>query len=658
MNKSTINSIIGVLVIFGIFFGFYMLTSPSKEDKAKMKKTQDSLVIVAQENAKKDSALAIIQQKAKDSAAAVAVIPIADTTSKKDSTKTVVAKQNAGVFAISSTTEQKPITIQTDLLKLNMSRRGGFISSVELLKYKTFDQLPLILFDNDTAFKMNFYGVNNLLYTTTDFTFEPYCADPRFAGKDNIVVTGNDSVVFAMRLYPKTTDSLDTVQAKDKYVEFRYVIKGDNYMLGFSINMVNMESIVAANNSYVYLEWNMNMQQMEKDYKTERSVTTIYYMPKDDDVDYLSETGDDEKQFKVPVKWVSFKQQFFSSTIIANESFKEAKINIIMSEDSSATRHLKNVSTELTAAFEGENKNSLPMSLYFGPLQYKGLRTYDLDLERQIPLGWSFFLMQWINRFAVIPVFNWLESYNMNYGIIILLLTIMLKIVLFPIAYKTYKSSAKMRVLKPEVEEINKKFPKKEDSMKKQQATMALYKKAGVNPMAGCVPMLLQMPILISLYRFFPASIELRQQSFLWATDLSSYDSIASWDTFIPIISTYYGNHISLFTLLMTATTLIYTWLNNQMMGGTQQMPGMKLMMYVMPVMFLPFFNSFASGLSYYYFLANVFTFLQMFLIRQFIDEDKIHMQIQENKKKPVKKSGFQARLEEMAKKRGMSTSK
>jgi YidC/Oxa1 family membrane protein insertase len=250
----------------------------------------------------------------------------------------------------------------------------------------------------------------------------------------------------------------------------------------------------------------------------------------------------------------------------------------------------------------------------------------------------------------VIPVFTFLGSYGWNYGIVILVLTVLLKIILFPIAYKTYTSSAKMRVLKPEVDEISAKFPKSEDAMKKQQAVMALYKKAGANPMSGCVPMLLQMPILIAMFRFFPSSIELRQQPFLWATDLSSYDSI--WN--LPFDIPFYGDHVSLFTLLMTISTIIYTYLNNEMMGSqSTQLPGMKTMMYIMPVMFLGLFNNYASGLSYYYFLANVITFGQMYIFRLVINEDKVHAKIQENKKKPVKKSGFQARLEEAAKKRG-----
>jgi YidC/Oxa1 family membrane protein insertase len=267
-------------------------------------------------------------------------------------------------------------------------------------------------------------------------------------------------------------------------------------------------------------------------------------------------------------------------------------------------------------------------------------------------LGWGFFLLAWINIYAVIPVFTFFGNLGWNYGIIILILTILLKVILFPIAFKTYKSSAKMRALKPDVDELNKKFPKKEDALKKQQATMALYKSAGVNPMAGCIPLLLQMPILIAMFRFFPSSIELRQQSFLWAKDLSSYDPIWTFPNGFSI--PWYGDHVSLFALLMTISSIFYTKINDQMMGSQQtQMPGMKTMMYLMPVMFLFWFNDYSSGLSYYYLLANLLTFAQIYIIRATIDEKKLHAQIEANKKKPVKKSGFQKRLEDMAKKRG-----
>jgi YidC/Oxa1 family membrane protein insertase len=310
---------------------------------------------------------------------------------------------------------------------------------------------------------------------------------------------------------------------------------------------------------------------------------------------------------------------------------------------SSTNRLLKRYHSAFVLPFNESGNQTYDLKWYFGPNKYKLLRKYKIGLERQIPLGWGFFLMHWINRFAVIPVFNWLEGWSINYGIIILILTILLKIVLFPIAWKTYISSAKMRILKPEIEEINARYPKKEEAMKKQQATMALYKRAGVNPMAGCVPMLLQFPILIAMFRFFPSAFELRQQPFLWAHDLSSYDSI--WN--LPFTIPFYGDHVSLFTLLMTISTIIYTKINNDMMGSTNQLPGMKTMMYLMPIMFLGFFNDYSSGLSYYYLLANLLTFAQMYIIRRFVDEDKLHKRIQENKAKPVKKSSWQKRLEE-----------
>ena len=338
--------------------------------------------------------------------------------------------------------------------------------------------------------------------------------------------------------------------------------------------------------------------------------------------------------------------------MIAKEAFENGNLKSFELEKPPYEKYLKSMDALVALPFNRNGQNNIPLSFYFGPNKFYTLKSYGLELERQIPIGWGFFLLAWINEWIVIPVFNWLGGYGWNYGIVILVLTIMLKIALFPIAYKTYLSSAKMRVLKPEVDEISKKFPKKEDAMKKQQAVMSLYRKAGANPASGCVPMLLQMPILFAMFRFFPSSIELRQQPFLWATDLSSYDSILSLPWNIP----FYGDHVSLFTLLMTISTVMYTYMNNQMMGSqTTQLPGMKTMMYIMPIMFLGIFNNYASGLSYYYFLANIITFGQMFVFRYAINEDKLRARIEANKKKPEKKkSAFQKRLEEAAKQRGM----
>jgi YidC/Oxa1 family membrane protein insertase len=465
-------------------------------------------------------------------------------------------------------------------------------------------------------------------------------------GKDSIRVSGKDSVQFALRVYP---GKVETANSKS-YIEYIYTLKGNNYMVGYKVNFVGMRGYIAQNTRDMSLLWGTTLLEQEKSLKTEQSQSSIFYMDVAGEVNNLSETKDAKERISTPVKWISFKQQFFSATLIASDKFESADLETFGYPEDNKDRLVKKMNSALILPYSIENDQTYNLQWYFGPNKYKLFRKYDLNLERQIPLGWGFFLLQWINRFAVIPVFDWLATFGWNYGIIILILTILLKIVLFPIAWKTYISSAKMRILKPEIEEIGLKFPKKDDAMKKQQATMSLYKKAGVNPMAGCVPMLLQFPILIALFRFFPASIELRQQSFLWATDLSSYDSIYSWTAQIPLLSTYYGNHISLFTILMTISTIMYTKMNNDMMGSTQQMPGMKTMMYLMPIMFLGFFNNFSAGLSYYYLLANLFTFGQMFLIRRFVNEDKLHKRIQENKSKPVKKSSFQKKLEDMTK--------
>jgi YidC/Oxa1 family membrane protein insertase len=438
----------------------------------------------------------------------------------------------------------------------------------------------------------------------------------------------------------------------DSYIEYLYTIQGNNYMFDFTINMVGMDRIISANSSFMDLNWYADLRRQEKTVD-QFNGSTIYYKFYKDEVDYMSESDNDEEQITTKLKWISYKQRFFTSSLVAKEAFDNGNLKVYEKENPGSDRYLKTMETDIELPVNLRGDASIPLSFYFGPNKFYTLKSYGLDLERQIPIGWGLFILAWINEFIVIPTFDWLGGYGWNYGIVILVLTIMLKLLLFPIAYKTYYSSAKMRVLKPEVDELSKKFPKKEDAMKKQQAVMALYKRAGANPAAGCVPMLLQMPILFAMFRFFPASIELRQQPFLWAHDLSSYDSIAS----LPFTIPFYGDHVSLFTLLMTVSTIMYTYMNNQMMASqTNQMPGMKTMMYLMPIMFLGIFNSYASGLSYYYFLANVITFGQMFVFRYAINENKLRLKIEENKKKPPKKkSAFQKRLEEAAKQRGQN---
>ena len=629
----TKNNIIGLVIIVGLLIGYSLWMTPSKEEMAAAKRKADSISQVQ----RADSLQAVMAEMAAKAAAdsAVKANPAGAVAAGADSAN--------GSFGIAPRSEEKFYTLESDLMKLRISSRGGRIWSVQLKDYQTFDTLPLILFKGDsTQFGFEFNTEDLRTLNTANLTFVPV----GLAGKDSLRVTGKDSLQFALRVYPGKADSVTS----NSYIEFVYTLKGDDYMVGYKVNFVGMKGYIAQNTRDLSLLWGTTLLQQEKSLKTEESQSTIYYMDAAGEVNNLKETKNSAERISTPVKWVSFKQQFFSASLIAADKFESADVETIGHPVENTDRLVKTMKSAFILPFTIDADQTYNLKWYFGPNKYKVLRKYDLNLERQIPLGWSFFLLQWINRGPVLWVFNWLESFNISYGIIILILTILLKIVLFPIAWKTYISSAKMRILKPEIEEINQKYPKKEDAMKKQQATMTLYKKAGVNPMAGCVPMLLQFPILIALFRFFPASFELRQQSFLWATDLSSYDSIFSWSAHIPIISTFYGNHVSLFTLLMTISTIIYTKMNNDMMGSTQQMPGMKTMMYLMPIMFLGFFNNYSAGLSYYYLLANLFTFAQMFVIRRFVNEDKLHKRIQENKAKPVKKSSFQKRLEEMTK--------
>ncbi len=637
MNK---NTIIGLVLIFAIMVGYTILMSPSKEELEAKKRQQDSIVNI--QRALNDSAIAIQlrQEQLKTASEQTAAEPQAQFA---DSTIKAVDRNVFGAFAASSQGVDQDFVIETDLIKYTISSKGGRLSQVELKDYKTFDGKPVFLFVPDSSsFGMAFYTDDIKDVSTSDLYFAPQWYSNRSEGNNTLTVTGSDSLSFGMRLYASASDSIIST---DKYIEFKYTIRGDDYMIDFDVNFANMEGVIDPNSKEMVINWDARLLRQEKNLENEKLNTSIHFRHSDGEVDYLNERKDDSQNIKTRIKWVSFKQQFFAATIIADDMFQNADL-VKVREPEKESKYLEQMDAVLSLDFNPNVDKTLGMRFYFGPNKYNILRTYKLDLERQIPLGWSFFLMQWINRFAVIPVFNVLEGFNINYGIIILILTVLLKIVLSPIAYKTYLSSAKMRLLKPEIDEIGAKFPKKDDAMKKQQATMSLYKKAGVNPMAGCVPMLLQFPILLAMFRFFPASIELRQESFLWATDLSSYDSILD----LPFTIPFYGDHVSLFTLLMTISTIIYTKMNNDMMSTGNQMPGMKTMMYLMPIMFLGFFNSYSAGLSYYYLLANLFTFAQMFLIRRFVNEEKLHARIQENKKKPVKKSNFQKRLEELQK--------
>jgi len=638
------NTIIGLVLIAAIFVGYFVWMTPSQEELLEKRRIQDSIAEVQRikdsirivEELKRDEQIKLQQEVEEEATVA----------GPEETEQDAVALQEKyGIFSDAAAGDEEVYTVETDIYKIGVSTRGGKIVYVELKNYKTWDSLPLILIDSDTAVFGFTFLAGTRSFNTNNFYFEPMINGGSALNKET-EISGDQGLDLGMRIY--TTDDQGN-RNTNRYIEYLYSFTGNKYMLDYTVNFVGMQGVIDDLRGSIDLEWSANLRQQEKSIDRFNG-STVYYKIYDDKVDYLSETKDDEERLRDRIKWVSFKQHFFSSTLISESFFEDPIFRTVTVENPPSDRYLKSTYMKVAVPFQARDRYTMNMDFYFGPNKYNVLRKYKLDLERQLPLGWSFFLIQWINRYAVIPVFNFLGSFGWNYGIVILVLTILLKIVLFPITYKTYMSSARMRVLKPEIDELNKKFPKKEDSMKKQQATMSLYKRAGVNPMSGCFPVLLQLPILIAMFRFFPASIELRQESFLWATDLSTYDSILS----LPFTIPFYGDHVSLFTLLMTVSTLIYTYMNNQMMAtGAQQMPGMKTMMYIMPIMFLGIFNSYASGLSYYYFLVNIITFAQMFIFRKVVDEDKIYRKIQENKKKPVKKSSFQKRLEDAAKKRG-----
>lgn len=641
------NTIIGLVLIFAIFIGFSYLMTPSKEEAAAIKRKNDSAAMVYQSRrdaaikaAARENVMALEKRKA-EATRTGAVLDSAQL-------EKILLKDQLGRFSNAGTGQDRQITVETDLLKIRISALGGHIRQIELKNYKSWDGRPLMLMDSDSLhFGFSFFAGNRLVSTEKLYFLPVFYGSAKES--DSLVVAGTDSLQIGMRVY---ADASDTAIDPEKFIEFLYTIKGNDYRFGYHLNFSGMQDVIDPATKFLLLNWKENLLRQEKSAKMERITSTIYYRIKDDNVDNLKETKDEEVYLKNDkVDWIGFKQQFFTTTLIAGDFFAEPKL--VTQTLPLQGNYLKTMSAEIGIPYTPAETKTIAMSMYTGPNKFYTLKKYDLDLEKQIPLGWSFRPMAWINIWAVIPVFTFFGNLGWNYGLIILILTILLKIVLFPIAYKTYKSSAKMRVLKPEIDELNQKYPKKEDALKKQQATMDLYKKAGVNPMAGCIPLLLQMPILIAMFRFFPSSIELRQEAFLWAKDLSSYDAIWTFPNGFTI--PFYGDHVSLFALLMTISSIFYTKINENMMGATsnQQLPGMKTMMYLMPVMFLFWFNDYSSGLSYYYLLANLLTFAQIYLIKATIDEKKLHAQIEANKKKPVKKSGFQKRLEDMAKQRG-----
>lgn len=608
------NTIIGFLLMVAVLFGYTWFMRPTPEQKAAMQHYQDSLLQV--ENARVAEMQSVdtgIEPAAQEAAAETA-----------DSHADALRQEYVD-FAPFAEGEESTVTLSNQQVSLTFSTAGGRLTEAVLNDYHTYDSLPLTLFDaSDNTYGFIFKTQGRTI-NTADLYFTPaLSADGR-------------------------TLSMKLAFDDKRYFEICYTLPAEGYMLDMKIRQNGMETILPRNTVDLDMYWTQDLRRQERGRVFEERYSAIYYKI-GDDVEHLSESKADRESISTRVKWIGFKNQFFSSVLIADKSFNGARME---SEVLATDKYLKSYKAETTLDYDPAAAAGPGFRFFLGPNLYPLLRSYDkgvraddkLQLPKLIPLGYKFF--RWINTGIIIPIFTFLGKYIANYGIIILLLTLIIKAVLMPLTFKSYMSSARMRVLKPQVEEINAKYPGQEKAMERQRATMELYSNAGANPMSGCLPVLLQMPILLAMFAFFPSSIELRQQSFLWADDLSSYDAIFSWDAYIPIITPYFGNHISLFCLLMTITNILYTKINMDSTGGGQQMPGMKAMMYLMPLMFLFIFNNYASGLSYYYFVSLLITIVQTYIFRKCINEEKVLAKLKENQKKPKKKSGFMARLEE-----------
>ncbi len=625
MDKKTI---IGFLLIFGILMGWSYFTKPSKEELAQQKHIEDSVKTVRQQEALQKA----IELKQSESAK-----QITSPESAADNNQSLIADQY-GDFASSAYGEKKYYTVENDLMKLTFSNLGGRIYSVELKKYKTYDGKPLILFNGDsTIFGLNFFASNRSIATNNLFFNTE-------AVENSIISNDTESISFKLAI-----DSTN-------YIEYLYTISKDKYLIDFNINFNGVNNTIASNMGYLTLEWQSYINSFEKGKKWELQNSSIFYKyDSDESAESLSmRSNNASENLTTKVKWISYKQQFFNTTLIAKNAFANADIN--STSEVINPNHLKHFTSKISIPYTGKDQESIPMQFYFGPNHYKTLKKLDLGMENLVELGRN--IIRWVNVGLVIPMFNFLGKHMNNYGLIILIMTIVIKIIIFPFTYKSYMSTAKMKALKPEVDKVTEKFNKPEDAMKKQQETMKLYKKVGVNPMGGCLPLLFQMPILIAMFRFFPNSIELRQKSFLWAEDLSTYDAVINLPFTVPF---GFGDHISLFCLLMTIVNIIYMKTNDQMSAaGTQQMPGMKFMMYMMPIMMLFWFNSYASGLSYYYFVSLLITMGQTWAIRKTINDEEILAKLKaaQASKKPVKKSKWAQRMEEMAKQRGIKPPK
>ena len=631
-------SIIGIAVVAVLFLGFAYFNSQQQKEYQEQKAAYEAYV---------DSV----------AAAARAAAPIADSVASGNGVQAEAAAAEVAAavrerqvetlgesLTAAREAEAEEFTVENDVISVLFSTRGGQIKGVTLKDYTKYAprgkrDRKIEMMDPATArFGLSFYlknGLKNVPVNTLDYVFT---AQP-VAGEAD----GAKSVVMRLPV------------AEGAYLEYRYLIYNTeaperDYLVDFDVRLVNMAPEMA-NQTQIQIDWANTTFQNEKGFQNENMYTTLSYrFPNETSIEELGMSESSKsKNISTQVNWVAFKQQFFSSVFIAPDNVSYA--NLAFDTAAPESSLLKTFTAQMGLPYTPQTEG-YDFAFYFGPNKYSILKKVDdangadIHLERLVPLGWGIF--GWVNRWCVIPVFDFLRNYIGSFGIIIFILVLLVKLVISPLTYKSYVSMAKMRLVKPQIDELAKKYPKPEDAMKKQQATMELYKKAGINPMGGCIPMLIQMPILIAMFRFFPASIELREQPFLWADDLSSYDSVLNLPFSIP----FYGDHVSLFALLMAVSMFGYSYFNYQQTASSQpQMAGMKFMMvYMMPIMMLFWFNSYSSGLCYYYLLSNLFTIGQTLVIRRMVDDDKIHAIMQANaaKKSKGKKSKFQQRYEEL----------
>ena len=605
MNKS---NIIGIVLIGVIMFGFTWYQSKQYEKQMEYQAQLDSIARVENMAAMAMDSINRAQGVAADGTTAVSVQTMP---AYKDSLLTEARLAQGDILSLSN-----------DKIEVEFTTKGAQPYSVRIFDYKAYDSTDLYLIKPDhSQYSINVFAGENI--NTKDFAFQ--------------VTEHTDSTV-VMRL----------PFAQGGYIQQKYALSEGSYMVRNELSFVDMGNVIPRNVSMLDIDWSLIIPRLEKGYKNEKQYSKLdYYFEGDKKPEEVGRSRDDNERIDTKFKWFALQQQFFSAIMTSGTSFASGDLDVKYYTEDDPSHNLMACSAKLRSDFQpGSDNIVLPYEFYFGPNDYSTLKKYDQSYEKIIPLGgW---LVGWISRFVIIPIFDFLGKFISNYGLIILLLTLIIKLVIMPLTIKSYKSSAKMQAVKPELDKINAKYPDQKDAMKKQQATMDLYQRAGISPMGGCLPMLLQFPILFAMFRFFPASIELRQQKFLWADDLSAYDSIWDFGVNIPLL----GDHLSLFALLMAATMFVYSKMTSSQMSDDPNMAGMKFMsLYMMPIMMFFICNNLSAALSYYYLLSNLITMAVTWYIRKFVvTEDKVRAEMLLNANKPKQKSKWQQRLEEAQK--------